>query len=374
MLIEALRLRDFRNLRSVYIEPHRRFNVFAGQNGQGKTNLLEAIYLLSAAKSFRGQTTNKKLVHFEGDQALLEARICRGGHVRRVGMEISEGGKKISLNDQSIRNLSDFFGTLNVVMFGPEDLAILKGSPSRRRQFVDRAIFNAHPAFATESMHYEDVLKNRNALLKEQSFDASLLAVYDDQFVEWGVKILRRRVDFLEHFRPFLGHAFRQIFGADLEPDLRYDATWIGGSIEVDRALEDSGYLEQLLFQSLQSSADEERERGYTLVGPHRDDLRATLDGREVRSYASQGQTRAFVLAMKIAEVNYLKQRYHFAPVLLLDDVSSELDRERTAKLFEFLRDRPEGQVFITTTHRDHIPLGEEIAWFSVSRGAVEPQ
>lgn len=373
MLLDALRLRNFRNIEGVDLRPHPRFNILTGANGQGKTNLLEAIYLLGAVKSFRSRATNRNLVHFDRDEALLEARIRRGGHERSVRIEISEGGKKVYLNGEAVRNISDFFGTLNIVVFGPGDLSILKGSPSQRRTFIDRAIFNAHPAYATESKHYDDVLGHRNALLKDPPVDDALLSVYDDQFVEWGATILERRLDFLQHFRPVLARIFSAIFGRDLEADLQYDASWMpGGQIDEGRALEDEDYLETVLAESLDRTADTERERGYTVVGPHRDDLKATLDGREVRTFGSQGQTRAFVLAMKIAEITYLEERYHFAPILLLDDVSSELDRERNEYLFSFLRDRAEGQVFITTTHRDYILLEEELRWFDVEGGDIE--
>lgn len=372
MLLEALRLRDFRNLAQVDIEPHPRFNLLTGANGQGKTNLLEAIYLLSAVKSFRAQSTNRNLIRFERDEALLQARIERGGHRRQIRIEISGRGKKVYLNDESVRNLSDFFGTLNVVTFGPEDIGILKGSPSGRRQFIDRAIFNAHPAYGTESMHYEDVLKNRNALLKQPNVDDALLAVYDDQFIEWGTRIVRRRLDFIEDFRPVLKRTFNAIFSEDYDADVGYDATWMAGHIDAGHALGEEDYLETLFAEALRRSATEERDRGFTVVGPHRDDLSATLNGHQVRAFASQGQTRAFVLAMKIAEITHLEQRYHFAPILLLDDVSSELDRERNRHLFSFLRGRMQGQVFITTTHRDHILLDEELQLFNVVNGTVE--
>ena len=373
MLLEVLRLRDFRNLRSVDIEPHHRFNVFTGANGQGKTNLLEAIYLLSAVKSFRSQATNDNLIHFDGDSAHLEARIERGGHRRRVAIEISPRGKRVELNGQPVRKISDFFGTLNVVVFGPSDIRILKGSPSRRRDFIDRAIFNGHPAYGTESKHYDDVLKNRNALLREDNLNKDLLGVYDDQFVEWGSRILRRRLEFIEHFRPILCETFYSIFSPDYDADIAYDATWLPGPIDVEQAQSSETYLESLLTESLRRTAGEERERGYTVVGPHRDDLTTTLNGRDVRAFASQGQTRAFVLAMKIAEIAHMERRYHFAPILLLDDVSSELDRERNEYLFSFLRSRPEGQVFITTTHRDHILLDEALRSFTVDAGHIDP-
>lgn len=373
MQLEAIQLRDFRNFEAVDVHPHRRFNILTGANGQGKTNFLEAIYLLSAVKSFRSRATNANLVRFDADEATLEASIERGGHRRLVRLEIGPRGKKVFLNDQSVRNLSDFFGTLNIVLFGPDDIGVLKGSPSRRRDFIDRAIFNAHPAFGTEAMHYEDVLKNRNALLKDPPVDRALLSVYDDQFVEWGARILRRRLDFIEHFQPVLTRIFSAIFSPDYEAHLRYGPTWMEGTIDVDQALADEHYLETLLSEALRRTADEESQRGYTLVGPHRDDLIATLNGHGVRAFASQGQTRAFVLAMKIAEITYLEERYHFAPILLLDDVSSELDRQRNGYLFEFLRQRQAGQVFITTTHRDHILLDEDLQIFSVDKGSISP-
>ncbi len=372
MLLEVLRLHDFRNLRQVLVEPHPRFNILTGKNGQGKTNLLEAIYLLSAVKSFRGQATNRNLIHFERDEALLEARIERGGHERIVRLEISERGKRITLNEEPVKNIADFFGTLNIVVFGPDDIGILKGSPSGRRRFIDRAIFNAHPAYATESTHYEDVLKNRNAVLKQDRGDRNLLAVYDDQLVEWGAEILRRRLDFIEHFRPVLKRIFRSIFDSDFEAQIRYGSTWTEGPIDVERALSGSTYLESLLSDALKRTADEEVHRGYTLIGPHRDDLETYLNDLDLRAFGSQGQTRAFILAMKIAEITYLEERYHFAPILLLDDVSSELDRERNRHLFSFLRQRTEGQVFITTTHRDHILLDEELKHFHVDQGVIK--
>ena len=370
MLLEALRLQHFRNLELVELEPHTRFNFLAGDNGQGKTNLLEAVYLLSAVKSFRPQT-NADLIEFGAEQAILEARVDRGGSERIVRLEIGERGKKIFLNDNPVRQLSDFFGTVNVVMFGPEDITILKGSPSERRQFIDRAIFNARPAYATEMQHYEDVLSQRNALLKDEPVDASLLGVYDEQLVDYGAQIIERRFDFLSHFRPILARTFRAIFDESFEVDFRYDMKWAERDDLSEEDLQNRADIERVLSQGLERTRRAERMRGYTLIGPHRDDLRATLNGRDVKTFASQGQHRALVLAMKIAEITHLEERYHFAPILLLDDVSSELDRERNRFLFDFLRNRMEGQVFITTTHRDYILLDDDVKTFAVEDGQI---
>lgn len=368
MLLEALRLQRFRNIEFAELEPHPRFNIFWGDNGQGKTNLLEAIYLLSAVKSFRPQT-NAALIQHGQEDAMLEARVDRGGYQRIVRLDISSRGKKVSLNNNPVRNLSDFFGTVNVVIFGPEDIQILKGSPSERRRFIDRAIFNAHPAYAVEMQNYEEVLKQRNALLKDPRHDRALLSIYDEQLIQYGADVVERRLDFIEHFRPVLNKTFKSIFDESFEADVSYD---FHRADEFEFDPESTRIeIEATLERALGQTADEERDRGYTVVGPHRDDLGTTLNAHDVKTFASQGQHRAFVLAMKIAEIRYLEERYRFAPILLLDDVSSELDRERNRFLFDYLRKRTEGQVFITTTHRDYILLEEEVEAFHISGGGV---
>jgi len=372
MRLEALRVQQFRNLSRVEIEPHERFNIFSGANGQGKTNLLEAIYLLSAVRSFRARR-NASMVEFGADTATLEARVDRGGHERIVRIEIGDSGKDVFLNDSPVRRLSEFFGTVNVVKFGPEDLSILKGSPSERRDFLDEAIFNAHPAYRTEIDHYEEVRKQRNALLKDDEPDRALLSVYDEQLVQYGADLVARRIDFIDRFRPVLRSVFREIFDAALDANVEYDMKWVDRSEAPRRPPRERDEVESVLESALERTAETERERGYTLVGPHRDDLYATLEGRDVTVYGSQGQQRAFVLAMKIAVIRYLKEHFHFAPILLLDDVSSELDRERNRSLFQFLRSSSEGQVFITTTHRDYIHLEEDVRSFAVEEGRIEP-
>ncbi|AWV90942.1 DNA replication/repair protein RecF [Bradymonas sediminis] len=386
MLLDALHITNFRNIADVRLDAHPRFNILSGQNGQGKTNILEAIYLLGAVKSFRPQV-NSDLIRFGQEQASLVARVDRGGSERIVRLEIGARGKKIFLNDSPVRQLSDFFGTVNVVMFGPEDIAILKGSPSERRRFIDRAIFNAQPAYATETQHYEDVLAQRNALLKDARYDASLMSVYDEQLVQYGARIIERRLDFLAHFRPILRRTFQSIFDESFEAEIGYYMKWRDADSHDFRREEsrqdahlpsqpgkrDRRDLEEVLFEGLERTRADEQRRGYTLIGPHRDDLSTRINGRDIKTFASQGQHRAFVLAMKIAEISHLEERYRFAPILLLDDVSSELDRERNRFLFDFLRHRMEGQVFITTTHRDYILLDEDVQTYAVKSGEVTP-
>lgn len=372
MLLRELRLQHFRNISGAAISPHERFNIFSGPNGQGKTNLLEAIYMLGAVKSFRSPT-NANLVQFSQETAILEARVDRGGWDRIVRMEIGERGKKVFLNNNPVRQLADFFGTVNVVMFGPEDIALLKGSPGERRRFIDRAIFNAHPAYAMDTLQYEEVLKQRNALLKAPTVNDDLLAVYDEQLIQYGADIIVRRLDFLQHFAPVLSRTFQSIFDASYEAHVGYELRWLDAPPpEAEVLTLTRPQIEALLADAIRRSRAEERAREHTLVGPHRDDLITRLNGLDVKTFASQGQHRAFVLAMKAAEITYLEERYHFAPILLLDDVSSELDRERNRFLFDFLRNRMVGQVFITTTHRDYILLDQDVRSYNILGGAVE--
>jgi DNA replication and repair protein RecF len=370
MLLEVLRLQHSRNLEFVEVEPHRRFNILAGDNGQGKTNFLEGIYLLSAVRSFRARK-NAELIQFDESKATLEARVDRGGHERIVRLEISDRGKEVYLNDVKVDQLSDFFGTVNVVMFGPQDLSILKGSPSERRDFIDQAIFNAHPAYQTDLDHYDEVLDQRNALLKEPVIDEALMSVYDEQLVQYGADVVARRARFLDEFAPVLEEVFREIFDADMTAGVEYDMKW-ADKLDIPRRPPGRDVeIERVLADALEQTRDKERDRGYTVIGPHRDDLYASLEGRDISTYGSQGQHRAFILAMKIAVITYLKDRYHFSPILLLDDVSSELDPERNERLFEFLRKQTDGQVFVTTTHPDYIPLDEELKTFRVEHGEV---
>lgn len=365
MLIEALRLKDFRNIETAFIEPHPRFNIFWGPNGHGKTNLLESIYLLSAVKSFRPQT-NSDLIRFSQAGAELEAKVDRGGAERIVKLNINSKGKSVFLNDQKVRNLRDFFGSINVVMFGPEDVRLLKGSPSARRKFIDRAIFNAYPGYAFVTQQYEEVLKQRNTLLKDGRVDPILLSTYNDQFIQFGSEIVFRRLQFLEQFLPTMESTFREIFDVSFDSQLSYDSSWLGHERSIDE-------IANRLEKALDMTRQEERERRHTRVGPHRDDLYAQLNGKNLKAFGSQGQHRGFVLAMKIAEIKFLKERFHFSPILLLDDVSSELDRDRNRFLFEYIRHDMDGQVFITTTHRDHILLNDDLASFAISHGEITP-
>lgn len=387
MELSYLRIEDFRNLARLEVEPGPRFNVFCGANGQGKTNLLEAVYMLSAVKSFRPQR-NPEMIRWGAQAAIIEGAVERAGEQRVARIEITPTGKAVHLNDSPVHNLSRFFGSLNAIVFSPDDLSILKGGPAERRQFLDRAIFNISAAYLADAVGYQKVLKQRNALLRNDRPDPGLMDIYDEQLAELGGAIARRRLEFMREFKPLFRQSFEAIFSgahqespqtwdglppATPEVELVYEARWRSGPPPAEGDADAQEALTDQLAMALSASRGEDIRRGFTTRGPHRDDLGLSLGGHSARTFASQGQQRAMVLSMKIAEVRLFQERRGFRPILLLDDVSSELDRTRNRFLFDFLGQHP-GQVFITTTHRDHILLDEDVTTFKVQDGLVAPE
>lgn len=360
MRLESVQLRDFRNLRSVELEPDPRFNVVVGPNGQGKTNFVEAVTLISTLKSFRS-AKNAQLIHHDAELARCAAWVDRAGVRREVEVTVRPGSKKVALNGNHVRRLADFFGTINTVSFTPEDVSVLKGSPSERRLLLDRIIFNAFPAFADEAAAYEAALKQRNALVKQERFDAALLEVYDEQLVAHGLQVVARREAMIEELRAPFQQAFAEIFDPNLPVEIAYDRTW---------QADESTAPAQALRQALHNARRADLARGFTTVGPHRDDVLTFLAGQPVRGFASQGQHRAFVLALKITEIRTLRARLGAPPILVLDDVSSELDPRRNEQLFEFLA-AFDGQVFITTTDEQFVRLHHPYRAWNVRAGEI---
>ena len=353
------------------LEPCPRFNVFHGDNGQGKTNLLETIYVVGALRSFRTQRM-AELICIGQEQAYIGARIKRGGFERVYELTQKQRSRKVRLDGKTVRPISRYFGDFNVVLFAPEDLQVPRGSPSGRRRFLDRAVFNREASYLGNVQTYEKVVRNRNALLRDlaagnrQAHKArDLVGVFDEQLVEVGARVLVARRRFLDELRPRFQKAFEAITQTGIEVDLAYSS-----SDEVVAAQPERTALEEALRASLDRSKPRDLARGTTSVGPHRDDVWFRFAGHPAASFASQGQLRALVLAWKTAEMELMSATHGESPVLLLDDVSSELDATRNGYLFEFLRSR-ECQCFITTTHPDHVLLTSDRVDYQVKAGSV---
>jgi DNA replication and repair protein RecF len=361
--LEQFSTHGFRNLEPAELRCGSRFNVFHGANGQGKTNLLEAIYLLGTLKSFR-HARNREMIRTGAEQAAVRGIIERDQVTTDVMIELDYRIKRPRLDGKPVERLSEYFGHLNVVLFAPDDLAMLKGGPELRRRYLDRAVFSVDLGYLRCYHAFHRVLKNRNALLK--SGDTRGLESWNEQLVTTGITLTGRRANYLARCAPLVREYYRTLAGNDETVTLRYESALTGddGQMRHDAV--------ELFHRELQGQAREELRRGTSLFGPHRDDLQFGLNGRDVRHYASQGQLRSLILAMKMAEIATAEEQFGVPPILLLDDLASELDQQRTANMLAFL-DRKPIQVFITTTEPSAIPFAAtaEVTTFRVDGGTV---
>jgi DNA replication and repair protein RecF len=355
LFVRTLRFHHVRNLAPATFEPEARFTVVSGDNGQGKTNFLEAIYFLATLRSFR-TTHLADLIAWDADEATVSADAERGGLTRRYDVSLRPGKKEVLLDGKTPQSLGEYFGGMNVVLFAPEDLRILRGNPAGRRRFLDRAVFNRHVAFLDDAQRYAHVLKQRNMLLKQGGRD-ELLDVYDPQLAEYGERVDGWRRRTLVELAPRFEAAFAAISQSGVAAAVRYDAP--------DRP-------PGALLAELDGTRARDRLRRHTGVGPHTDDLVFTLDGKDARAFASQGQLRALILAWKAAEVTLLVDVRGDAPLLLLDDVSSELDPLRNQYLFDLLLEI-ECQCFVTTTHPRYVVVAQNRMDYQMVKGVIRP-
>jgi len=366
-------LRGVRNLAPTVLEPAPRFNVFFGDNGQGKTNLLETIYVVGALRSFRTQRM-AEIIALGHDQAYIGARVERDGLERVYELTQKHRGRHVRLDGKAVRPIAKYFGDFNVVLFAPEDLQIPRGSPVSRRRFLDRAVFNRRPHYLGQVQSYEKTVRNRNALLRDiasgkrpKSHTHEVLSVFDQQLAVLGSSLISARISFINEIRSLFQRAFESITQTGIPVDLHYC------TVDDVHPESDIATIRDRLTAQINIHRSRDLVRGTTSVGPHRDDLRFEFAGQPAGSFASQGQLRALVLSWKTAEMELLATVHGEEPVLLLDDVSSELDPTRNKYLFEFLR-RRRNQCFITTTHPRYVLLSDDRVDYRIERGTVAQQ
>ena len=367
MLLQRLQLQDFRNLAHADLAPSAHATVVVGRNGQGKTNLLEAVYFLCTLKPLRAGKL-VELIRFGASTAHVSGTFALAGAPRDISVEVQDGTRRASVDGKPTRTLEEYFGGVSVVAFTPDDLAVVKGAPEERRTLLDRAVFNRFPGFLRASRAYLRALRSRNRLLKERA-PLDYLGAYDEALSEAGARILLLRRELLSELAPRAEATvgtIAQLSGA------RY--RYHPAHLELDFARADAGSLAVALRHALRTRLDRDQERGFTSVGPHADDLEIGLDGHLARSFASQGQARALVLGWKIAEIENLRATLGRFPLLLLDDVSSELDPERNGFLMSYLSNSG-AQVLLTTTEPSLVrgAAGRDTLWLSVEAGSVVP-
>lgn len=368
MRLLSLSCESFRNLGQVSVTPSARTTIAVGENGQGKTNLLEALYYLATLKPLRANTL-KELVQFGAGRARVQGRWLLNGAERDIAVEVSHGTRTAFVDGKRAASLESYFGGVSVVAFTPDDLSIVKGGPEGRRTFLDRSVFNRFPAYLQESREYAKALKSRNRLLKEDA-PHSHLTVWDETLSRVGARLLVRRRALLAEVVPRAVAAFAHIGRIEAKATFIYEPS----HLDVAFATASEAELQSALSKALETRLVRDVERGHTSVGPHVDDLDVSLGDHAARQYASQGQSRALVLAWKVAEIENLKETNGFLPMLLLDDVSSELDPERNAFLMQYLADSG-AQTLLTTTDAELVrrAAGAETTWLKVKNGVVSP-
>lgn len=369
MNVTSLSLRNYRNYEQVELITDARVNVMVGQNAQGKTNLLEAIYMLALTKSHR-TSKDRELIRWNEEHARLAASVTRKYGDARLQLDVTTSGKKARINGLEQRKLSEYVGTLNVVLFAPEDLEIVKGSPGVRRRFLDMEIAQVHPSYLHSLSQYQKTLLQRNNFLKSgQAMKASnepLLSVWNEQLAAYGSKIMQRRQSFISKLQGWAETIHRGITGDAERLEIFYMP-----SVEAEDMKDETVLFDRFMVK-LSQVKEQEFRRGATLVGPHRDDLVFRINGKDAYSFGSQGQQRTTALSLKLAEIELIHQETGEYPVLLLDDVLSELDRHRQTQLIDTFRSKV--QTFITTTGVEGIRLESlgDVRLFHVQEGTVD--
>lgn len=336
MFIKRLQMLNYRNYNVLDISLGPHVNVFMGDNAQGKTNILEGIYYCAFARSHR-TSKDRELINWNADNALLSVSVGRERLDKRIYISILKDGKKaIQINKIKIKKIGELFGNFNVVMFSPEDLKIIKDSPGVRRKFIDMELCQLNPKYYYNLVQYNKVLNERNSILRNRNINKDILEVYDMQLVEFGYNIIMERLEYIKKLNKYSEKIHSDITSGKEKIEFRYTST-----------IKDLENIKDNFYALLEKNRVRDSERGITSVGPHRDDFIVLINDIDTKSYGSQGQQRTAVLTIKFASLKIIKELTGEHPVLLLDDVLSELDFSRKRYILSTIGDI---QTIITCT------------------------
>jgi DNA replication and repair protein RecF len=361
-----LRLYQYRNFDLQEIELCPGTNLFFGWNGQGKTNLLEALYLLGYGRSFRTATPRDCIQHKQQECA-LEGKVEHGNSVREIGISISRDQEKQLLLYRKPVDLGEFIGNLHILAFTQEHLKIVRGAPGERRAFLDRAMLTVYPGHMQRLAAYSRTLKQRNRMLAEaishgRRTERTLLESWDEKLIQDGSRILGNRRLYVDEIKRELAGCF---WNRDTL-DIRYASTaeTEGGN---------NTKIEEEFRRRLQEARSSDERRGVTSIGPHRDDLKLTLDGKGLGDFGSAGQQRSCLLSLYFAQMEIHRKTCGFYPVFLMDDVEAELDDQRLKAFLDHLSRRT--QTFLTTAKEQVLPgIGADVQRYRVCAGKVQPE
>lgn len=334
MIIESIQAENFRNYESLDIHFEEGTNILYGDNAQGKTNVLEAAYLCGTSKSHKG-SKDKEIIRFGMEEAHIRCHVRKKKMKFQIDMHLKKNkAKGIAVNRIPIKKASELFGILNIVFFSPEDLNIIKNGPSERRRFMDSEICQLDKIYLSDLTNYNKALNQRNKLLKDLNYNSDysqILPVWNEKLVEYGKKIIKRRRTFVEELNEIIG-------------DIHYE---ISGKKESLKLVYEPDVEENFFMEEINHSMEKDKKYCMTTTGPHRDDLAFYINDVEIRKYGSQGQQRTSALSLKLAEIEIVKKVIGDKPILLLDDVLSELDSKRQNFLLNEIKDI---QTIITCT------------------------
>lgn len=371
MKLTELNLHHFRNYDEAQVEFSPQINVLIGENAQGKTNLLESIYVLAMTRSHR-TNNDRELIEFGKDAAQIKGTVQRELGSLKLELDIGKHGKKAKANHLEKARLSEYLGQLNVILFAPEDLALVKGAPTVRRRFIDMEFGQVSPKYLHDLTQYRDILKQRNRYLKQlQSHEAQdqlYLEVLSEQLAAVGGAIISQRVKFLSELEGYAQELHQSITQG------RENLTFEYSSAIKDASTLTEVELSEALMDLYRQNQSKEIFQGTTLYGPHRDDVRFLINHKNVQTYGSQGQQRTTALSVKLAEIDLMKNQTGEYPILLLDDVLSELDGARQTHLLKTIQDKV--QTFLTTPGLSDVArnLIKEPRIFHIRDGQIIPE
>lgn len=370
MKLTELALKNYRNYALVTTNFPKMLTVFLGENAQGKTNLLESIYVLAMTKSHR-TTNEKELIRWQEEQASITGIVEKKAGTVPLEVYISSKGRKTKVNHLEQKRLSSYLGQLNVVLFAPEDLSLVKGAPQVRRKFMDMELGQVDPIYLYTLVQYHTVLKQRNHYLKQlgtkQQTDLLYLDILTEQLVEFGSKLIATRLAFIQKLEYWANLIHQRISHGREQLTIQYVT-----NVPLERNAAQLEAIQAQFKSKLTEVKTREMAQLTTLIGPHRDDLIFQVNGQNIQVYGSQGQQRTTALSVKISEIDLMHEQTGEYPILLLDDVMSELDNARQIHLLETIEGKV--QTFLTTTSLDHLTnnLSVEPDIFNVHQGEIE--
>ncbi|MDD6278406.1 MAG: DNA replication and repair protein RecF [Oscillospiraceae bacterium] len=371
MIVEYAEIDGFKNLCGISFEPDPKYNIIIGQNAQGKTNLLEAMWILSGCRSFRG-SKEKDYINLDGNRMSSKIKIRDSVREQKISFEMTRSGqnsKQLFLNGVKLKGSRALFDVFKCISFIPDDVDIIKGSPERRRSFIDMAASQLNPMFVIHINKNNSIMNQRNALLKEisqNSAKADILEIWDRQAAREGAFISYMRNDYVKKINEICGRLYRTISGGEEELELEYHSN-VFKPEDFEKPCGEEAY--ERYFAKLRETADYDIRTGCTHAGVNRDEIFIKINGVSAKDFGSQGQIKSAALVMKLTQAEIFMQRSNDAPVVFLDDVMGELDESRQRFVFDIIKDM---QVFLTTCNESALLPEIKGKILRISGGRIE--